>query len=648
MSQEFEDVTLGTQITVGLNRLLARDLTALTKSSSQTNFPMSPIDGQSFVHTGRLEWYLRSGTEWLRVWGWKNYLPPFTSEYLANHFQGLSDELTDISRRGATPLSFLASPYIPFDVQNSISIFGCASANAMRTYLGIGELGVYLGTQIKNNQIEDGTLRREKFSFDFNTDIPRAMKTGDLKWTFNPVVDKTKYLICDGKTIGNSQSDANYKGETYHNLFMALGGSEADWSDGTTLTLPNYSVSDTLLVHGYSDIESQTQKTLSMSLRGDEGASNYLQFTAIEDGTVEVEIVGAGGGGSSAGAGSGAYGGTASYSGGGGGGWFKGNVTLHKNDVLTLRAGVNGKNNAINESGGGHDKHRGSAGSASLLQINGVTVVTANGGGGGYAEAWSGKKIGVGTAGYGGAGGSVSVSISGSYASGFVGGNKQGGGKAIPTYNVYGGCCGHGGQVDGSRYYAGNEEFVLPTASPSTQTYEYSNGSVYNNPQSTGVGFPSIPNTIEGGTYLKTGYNKYKVTCGYSVKKLRIWSSRREVVYERGLFYTKPSDWDGSVTPYEGYDYNTALSVASDWANRTQYQNNATLRQTYCETSAVYTCVPTAGKIGVGAGLSHTVSGCGAGYVRVKDSDGILQYAGNPIQATRRIETTSALCLIRV
>lgn len=463
MSQDFDEVNLGTQITVGLNRLLARDLTALTKSSSQTTYPMSPIDGQLFCHTGNQEMNIRLGTSWTRIWGWKNDLPPFTANQLEANFQTLSDELTNISERGEQPFTFLASPYIPFNLTTSLEIFDCSTASDMRSYLQIGQLGTSGGAQIVNGQIQDGTIGAEKLAFDFNTDIPRAMESGDVKWTFNPSYDKSRFLLCDGKTIGSNQSNANYKGETYYNLFRKLGGSDSDWSTGKVVSLPNTTGYKTFVAHGEfpSSISSSANLMFAWRAVPDEGFdSNTLFYTANSDGRVEVEVIGGGGGASSGN--DPLFGFTGLFAGGGGGGWFKGIISIRAGEILKLVSGRGGVTDAISQSSGDTTLHvyrlYGSDGETSTVEINGNKIVSCFGGTGGmYVRAGYGLFSSN-----GGNGGSVQIHnvgriLSSEYKVGFNG-----------QTNGRGGCCGHGGQVDGSKYYAGDEGFVYPPEKPAT------------------------------------------------------------------------------------------------------------------------------------------------------------------------------------
>lgn len=457
MSQDFDDVNLGTQITVGLNRLLARDLTALTKSSSQTTYPMSPIDGQMFCHTGNQEMNIRLGTSWTRIWGWKNDLPPFTANQLEANFQTLSDELTNISERGEQPFAFLASPYIPFNLTTTISIFSCSNSSDMRSYLQIGQLGTSGGAQIVNGQIQDGTIGAEKLAFDFNTDIPRAMESGDVKWTFNPSYDKSRFLLCDGKTIGSNQSNANYKGETYYNLFRKLGGSDSDWSTGKVVSLPNTTGYKTFVAHGPFPSSIGTMVNLRMSLRAkpDEGlGANTMQFLAIGDGRVEMEVIGSGGGGAHGGP---YWGGDGYYAGGGGGAWFKGVLNVQNGDTIKLSAGRAGVTNASGSTLPALVDYSGSAGEESTIDINSSRIFTCEGGEGAHYQ--RGKSYVWARPGLGGPFrvGDLSKFTSYSYKEGFGG-----------QTNGRGGCCGHGGQVDGSKYYAGDEGFVYPPEKPAT------------------------------------------------------------------------------------------------------------------------------------------------------------------------------------
>lgn len=457
MSQDFDEVNLGTQITVGLNRLLARDLTALTKSSSQTTYPMSPIDGQMFCHTGNQEMNIRLGTSWTRIWGWKNDLPPFTADQLEANFQTLSDELTNISERGEQPYAFLAAPYIPFNLTTSLEIFDCSTASDMRSYLQIGQLGTSGGAQIVNGQIQDGTIGAEKLAFDFNTDIPRAMESGDVKWTFNPSYDKSRFLLCDGKTIGSNQSNANYKGEAYYNLFRKLGGSDSDWSTGKVVSLPNTTGYKTFVAHGEFPSSISTMVNLRMSLRAkpDEGfGANTMQFLAIGDGQVEVEVAGSGGGGAHGGP---YWGGDGYYAGGGGGAWFKGVLNVQNGDTIKLSAGRGGVTNAYGSTSPALVSYSGSTGEESTIDINSSRVFTCYGGSGALYE--RGKRYVSAAPGLGGSFrvGDLSKFTSYSYKEGFGG-----------QTNGRGGCCGHGGQVDGSKYYAGDEGFVYPPEKPAT------------------------------------------------------------------------------------------------------------------------------------------------------------------------------------
>lgn len=238
--QKYKDVNLNTEISTGLQILLDRDQTVLTKSSGET-FPEAPVEGQIYVaeiESKVYKWSTESGG-WLCLWDFSTGTPLCRTE-LNSDFQAKHPNLSSIS--GANDV-----------VQNDVLMFNNKKVNfspitqamlplttAAETiaYLGIGDIAklnaITHGNQIRNASITANKIGKivdgQFVPMDLNTDVERAVKTGDIKRSFNRKYDKSKFLNLDGSTIGSNGSYADYtptKGYQVQKLYALL------WQNGT-------------------------------------------------------------------------------------------------------------------------------------------------------------------------------------------------------------------------------------------------------------------------------------------------------------------------------------------------------------------------------------------------------------------------------
>lgn len=299
MSQDFQDVTLNTEISQGLDLLQKRDLTAATRSDSQTRFPVSPKDGHVFCHSGEKQIYAYVDGKWTPFWNYEHGAP-YTINELDIKFQPLHENLTNMSAVVFSENTIFAFPQLSYKITPKwFREFGkCEDKNEFTSLEELKDIA-FLNTINGEIHISESTIPPSAFEKDLETEVPREMSTGCIKRTFAPTWDQTKWILCDGSTIGSPVSNAKFRGNSYKSLFLSLGGTEGMWNSGQTIAVPDYT--------GNNYIVSNTEtKTIDIhfgfkaELEWRNGYPNYETFTLLEDSIGEIIIQAGGGGGGAA------------------------------------------------------------------------------------------------------------------------------------------------------------------------------------------------------------------------------------------------------------------------------------------------------------------------------------------------------------
>ena len=396
MSQNFPAVTLNTEISQGLDELQQRDLAAATKCDSQRTFPVSPIEGQIFCHSGEKMVYAYTNNQWQVLWNFEHGAP-YTIKELNAGFQPINENLSNLSSIKPAQNIVFAFPQLTYTITPSwLFAYGkCNSKNDATTFLRIGDVGFLNG--ISGASINDKTIPARAFSKDLETEVPREMSTLCIKRTFSTNWDKTKWVPADGSTIGASVSNAKYRGDIYKKVFIGLGGTDGQWQSGQTRTLPNYTGNNWIIENGTNE-----SFLLSFGFRSEitwrSGTANYISVNLLEDAYCDFILQAAGGGGSS-----GSYGGKHNRAGGvGGSGAFLHFKGIAKKGMYRFDLGKYG-------AGGGDQRGAkwsfpGGSGEDSTLKFNG-NIVARLGGGGCASGANSTKHYAL--QGFNGSGGSI-------------------------------------------------------------------------------------------------------------------------------------------------------------------------------------------------------------------------------------------------
>lgn len=297
MTQDFQEVTLNTEISQGLDLLQKRDLTAASRSDSQTSFPISPVEGRVFNHSGEKQVYVYSNSEWHVLWNYE-FGAPYTINELNAHFQPLNSNLTNMSAASVSKNTLFAFPQQSYQISpNWLRDFGkCENKNDFNSFTELKDIA-FLNTVNGSIHISENSIPPTAFEKDLETEVPRQMSTGCIKRTFAPTWDTSKWLLCDGSTIGSSVSNAKFRGNSYKNLFFVLGGTEGMWSSGQTVKIPNFT--EGVFLVGGDKLSEETLEIsfgFQMELRHKSGYPNFENFTATKSGDVSFEIIGGGGG----------------------------------------------------------------------------------------------------------------------------------------------------------------------------------------------------------------------------------------------------------------------------------------------------------------------------------------------------------------
>lgn len=290
MTQKWESVDQNTEISSGLQKLMDRDLSALTRfSATDGRFPDEPFPDMWFDNSNVNVVFKYDGEvgKWTEMFEY-TYGAPYTVTLMVDNFQPLSENLNKFSA-----LSFSEKEAFIFPMGQTklnLELLACGSDTEMKEYLSLGDMASR--DFISGAFIDENTIPMEKFNLDLNKDVERVMSVGDIKRSFSKDFDQDVWCVADGRTLGSSVSVADLKGEKYKRLYLTLGGTQNDWSSGRTIQLPSF---NNAFAQSGETKEIRINTTTTYTLRYEDGFLPYMTATCDRDGKVFVEVVGSGG-----------------------------------------------------------------------------------------------------------------------------------------------------------------------------------------------------------------------------------------------------------------------------------------------------------------------------------------------------------------
>lgn len=255
MAEQFDNVKLTDIIRDSLQKLLNRDLTALTFSAG-TDFPSDVNDDMigRLVNRTDLNSIYRLKTanpvQWELVLDYSSTI--LNATQIAAAYQPKNSNLTALSglsgNANQVPYFATSTTMSTFPITTfGQSVLNCADAAAVRTLYGLGSLATK--DTVGTSDIQDGSITTAKLAF---TPIQQSdgFMTGDIKESPVPIAENG-WIDCQG-TIGDASSEADYANNNAENLFKALwtnqdieilpdrGNSAAeDWLEHKQLVLPD-------------------------------------------------------------------------------------------------------------------------------------------------------------------------------------------------------------------------------------------------------------------------------------------------------------------------------------------------------------------------------------------------------------------------
>lgn len=223
---KFENITLTTSIRNSLDKLLNRDLTALTASSG-TSFPQEITEDMVRRLCYRTDSKCLYSLESTNPVSWELILdvssPIPNGKFIEENYQPLASNLTALSAVLAKENTI---PYFVNDTQMSTieltdfskDFLTSSSAESVRKQLGLGSLAtkdvINGATDIANSSITENKLSFTPIKHD------EGFSTGDLKETFDTVVEEG-WINFSG-SIGSSKSGATYANDNCEALFKMM------------------------------------------------------------------------------------------------------------------------------------------------------------------------------------------------------------------------------------------------------------------------------------------------------------------------------------------------------------------------------------------------------------------------------------------
>lgn len=264
MSQDFIHISPAEKISQSLQKLLNRDLAALTMFSGTRDPDASSLtedmvgiwlDRTDLKIVKRLA-SVTPSVVWEELFNYGSYVP--TKPEIDEAFQPVNENLTALSQVQGTSGSI---PY--FISQNQMSVIPVnqwgvkfvqsENAEAARETLGLGELATQ--DVIDGSQISDKSIGLEKLNFDVSS---AGYDTGDFMETTADKKFEDGWLILNGGTIGNKTSNATAAAaDECEKLFKMLwsnanlklygpdgietsrSSADQDWTNSRQLALPD-------------------------------------------------------------------------------------------------------------------------------------------------------------------------------------------------------------------------------------------------------------------------------------------------------------------------------------------------------------------------------------------------------------------------
>lgn len=259
MAEQFDNVKLTDIIRDSLQKLLNRDLTALTFSAG-TDFPSDVNDDMigRLVNRTDLNSIYRLKTanpvQWELVLDYSSTI--LNATQIAAAYQPKNSNLTALSSLSGTanqvPYFTSSNTMSTFPITSfGQSVLNCANAAAVRTLYGLGSLATK--DTVGTSDIQNGSITTAKLAF---TPIQQGegFMTGDIKESKDSSSQIANgWISCEG-TIGDASSEADYANANAENLFKVLwtnpdtevepnrgSSAQTDWEDHKRILLPDVS-----------------------------------------------------------------------------------------------------------------------------------------------------------------------------------------------------------------------------------------------------------------------------------------------------------------------------------------------------------------------------------------------------------------------
>lgn len=296
MTQKLEEVSLTDYIDEGLNKLLNRDLCALTSLSGDSFPERNDVD---LIHNNTSEKviYHSNGSSWEKLIDYKSVYE--TEHSLSKKYQPLNKNLTDYSSVFVNQQGFICkNKFQPMSNYFKSTLSYLTSTTAFSSTIKLGKIAYLKG--ISNVYIKENSITKDKLSSDITTDSP--FKPGDVCMSFNKNGKKGFLKMSNGLSVGNSASGANYTGEQFKELFavcwkrsdlnlMNLRGVvvskssswEIDWNTSCRMSLPQ--------------VPNRFNATVGATIYESSVGGSSGTFNVPLGGYYDVTVIGAGGGG---------------------------------------------------------------------------------------------------------------------------------------------------------------------------------------------------------------------------------------------------------------------------------------------------------------------------------------------------------------
>lgn len=206
MTQIFNNITRSDRIDTGLIELLARDLTALTATSGDSDPENAPQDA---ICDNRTAGVLKLNGNVLI--DYKNGF--MNSTALSNTLQPLNSILTAMSSATLNVPCIITTAGDVFQVNN----YGTAALNNT-TITGTGALSKK--NVVGTNYISDGSITQEKLETPISEES--VFKCGDILYSARSGNRNGFLLLGSSRTLGSSTSSATYRSNDYYFLYHKL------------------------------------------------------------------------------------------------------------------------------------------------------------------------------------------------------------------------------------------------------------------------------------------------------------------------------------------------------------------------------------------------------------------------------------------